>query len=229
MAGAERLSDEVRRLWIEKFGIRVLEGYGVTECAPVIAVNVPMACRIGSVGQVVPGMQYELEAVPGIEGAGILHVSGPNVMKGYLLHEQPGIVQPPNSMRDGWYCTGDIVSVDEDDFVHIRGRVKRFAKIAGEMISLEVVERIAGAASAAFCHAATTRSDAAKGEAIVLFTTDPHLSREQLSAAARSLGAPELAVPRVLQSVAEIPLLGTGKTDYVRLKALAEAPTASAA
>jgi acyl-[acyl-carrier-protein]-phospholipid O-acyltransferase/long-chain-fatty-acid--[acyl-carrier-protein] ligase len=229
VAGAEKLSEEVRRVWIEKFGIRVLEGYGVTECAPVIAVNVPMACRIGSVGQVVPGMQYELEAVAGVAGAGILHVSGPNLMMGYLLHERPGILQPPASVRPGWYCTGDIVSVDEDDFVHIRGRVKRFAKIAGEMISLEVVERIAATASAGFFHAASTRSDAAKGEAIVLFTTDPNLSRESLSATARSLGAPDLAVPRVLQVVAEIPVLGTGKTDYVRLKALAESPTASAA
>jgi acyl-[acyl-carrier-protein]-phospholipid O-acyltransferase / long-chain-fatty-acid--[acyl-carrier-protein] ligase len=119
--------------------------------------------------------------------------------------------------------------VDEDDFVHIRGRVKRFAKIAGEMISLEVVERIATAASAGFAHAASTRSDAAKGEAIVLFTTDPNLAREQLSAAAKSLGAPDLAVPRALIVVAEIPLLGTGKTDYVRLKAMSEAAFASAA
>jgi acyl-[acyl-carrier-protein]-phospholipid O-acyltransferase / long-chain-fatty-acid--[acyl-carrier-protein] ligase len=229
VAGAEKLSEEVRRMWIEKFGIRVLEGYGVTECAPVIAVNVPMACRIGSVGQIVPGMLSELEAVPGVEGAGILHVSGPNVMKGYLLHDNPGVIQPPASVRPGWYSTGDIVSIDEDDFVHIRGRVKRFAKIAGEMISLEVVERIAATASAGFAHAATTRSDAAKGEAIVLYTTDPNLSREQLSAAARSLGAPDLAVARALQVVAEIPLLGTGKTDYVRLKVLAETATASAA
>jgi acyl-[acyl-carrier-protein]-phospholipid O-acyltransferase/long-chain-fatty-acid--[acyl-carrier-protein] ligase len=229
VAGAEKLSDDVRRMWIEKFGIRVLEGYGVTECAPVIAVNVPMACRIGSVGQVVPGMQFELEAVAGVEGAGVLHVSGPNVMKGYLLHDRPGVIQPPASIRPGWYSTGDIVSVDEDDFVHIRGRVKRFAKIAGEMISLEVVERIAACAAAGFAHAATTRSDAAKGEALVLFTTDPHLTREQLSTAAKSLGAPELAVARTVNVIAEIPLLGTGKTDYVRLKSLAETATASAA
>jgi acyl-[acyl-carrier-protein]-phospholipid O-acyltransferase/long-chain-fatty-acid--[acyl-carrier-protein] ligase len=229
VAGAEKLSDEVRRMWIEKFGIRVLEGYGVTECAPVIAVNVPMACRIGSVGQVVPGMQYELEPVPGVDGAGILHVCGPNVMKGYLLHERPGIIQPPASLRPGWYSTGDIVSVDADDFVHIRGRVKRFAKIAGEMISLEVVERLAIAASPGFAHAASTRSDVAKGEAVVLFTTDPKLAREQLGAAARNLGAPELAVPRNLIVVAEIPLLGTGKIDYVRLKAMSDSATASAA
>ena len=143
---AGQLSEEVRKLWIEKFGIRVLEGYGVTECAPVIAVNVPMACRIGSVGQLAPGMQYELEPVAGIENAGVLHVAGPNVMKGYLLFDEPGVIQPPKSIHDGWYSTGDIVHVDEDEFVHIRGRVKRFAKIAGEMIG-QVVERIIGCGS----------------------------------------------------------------------------------
>jgi acyl-[acyl-carrier-protein]-phospholipid O-acyltransferase / long-chain-fatty-acid--[acyl-carrier-protein] ligase len=228
VAGAEKLSEDVRKLWIEKFGIRVLEGYGVTECAPVIAVNVPMACRIGSVGQIAPGMKYELEPVPGIEGAGVLHVSGPNVMKGYLMYEKPGVVQPPKSIHAGWYSTGDIVHVDEDEFVHIRGRVKRFAKIAGEMISLEVVERIAATASPGFAHAASTRADSAKGEALVLFTTDPALRRDQLSAAARSSGAPELAVPRVIQCIDEIPLLGTGKTDYVQLKKLAESSAVAA-
>jgi acyl-[acyl-carrier-protein]-phospholipid O-acyltransferase / long-chain-fatty-acid--[acyl-carrier-protein] ligase len=240
VAGAEKLSEDVRKQWIEKFGIRVLEGYGVTECAPVIAVNVPMACRIGSVGQIVPGMQYELEPVPGITDAGVLHVSGPNVMMGYLLYEKPGVIQPPKSIHPGWYSTGDIVHVDEDGFVFIRGRVKRFAKIAGEMISLEVVEKIAatasgqpaadavGAAAKGFSHAAATRADAAKGEALVLFTTDPGLKREQLAAAARSLGAPELAVPRVIQHVDEIPLLGTGKTDYVQLKKMAEGNVSAA-
>ncbi len=223
VAGAEKLSEDVRRSWIEKFGIRVLEGYGVTECAPVIAVNVPMACRIGSVGQLVPGMECQLEPLAGITAGGALHVYGPNVMKGYLLHEQPGVLQPPKSIGEGWYATGDIVEIDADDFIHIRGRVKRFAKIAGEMISLEIVERVAALAAPQFAHAVSTRSDAAKGEALVLFTTAPELAREQLSAAARSLGAPELAVPRVVQSITAIPLLGTGKTDYVRLKQMAEA------
>jgi acyl-[acyl-carrier-protein]-phospholipid O-acyltransferase/long-chain-fatty-acid--[acyl-carrier-protein] ligase len=166
--------------------------------------------------------------VPGIEDAGVLHVYGPNVMKGYLLYDKPGVIQPPKSIRDGWYSTGDIVHVDADDFIHIRGRVKRFAKIAGEMISLEVVERIATTASPDFAHAASTRSDASKGEALVLFTTDPGLRREQLAAAARSLGSPELAVPRVVQQVKEIPLLGTGKTDYVALKKMAEATVSGA-
>jgi acyl-[acyl-carrier-protein]-phospholipid O-acyltransferase / long-chain-fatty-acid--[acyl-carrier-protein] ligase len=227
VAGAEKLSEDVRRLWIDKFGIRVLEGYGVTECAPVIAVNVPMACRSGSVGQLVPGMEYELEPVPGIDGGGVLNVKGPNVMKGYFLHDNPGVLQQTKSTQGGWYSTGDIVSIDEEGFVHIRGRVKRFAKIAGEMISLETVERIAAAAAPGFAHAASTRADPAKGEALVLFTTAVGLSREQLSAAGKSLGAPELAVPRVVQTVNEIPLLGSGKTDYVRLKKMAEATAVS--
>ncbi len=222
VAGAEKLAQDVRELWLDKFGIRILEGYGVTECAPVIAVNVPMACRSGSVGQLLPGMQIELEAVPGIEGAGALHVKGPNVMKGYLLYDQPGVLQPPQSIGAGWYSTGDIVALDPDDFLSIRGRIKRFAKIAGEMVSLEVVEKIASKAAPGFVHAAATRADAAKGEAIVLFTTAPQLLREQLSAAARSLGAPDLAVAREVRPVAAIPLLGSGKTDYVQLKQWAE-------
>jgi acyl-[acyl-carrier-protein]-phospholipid O-acyltransferase / long-chain-fatty-acid--[acyl-carrier-protein] ligase len=161
--------------------------------------------------------------VPGIDNGGVLHVKGPNVMKGYFLYDRPGVIQPPRSLREGWHSTGDIVFVDDDDFVHIRGRVKRFAKIAGEMISLEVVERIASVAAPGFVHAASTRVDAAKGEALVLFTTAVGLAREQLLAAAKSFGAPELAVPRVIQTVDEIPLLGSGKTDYVRLKQLADA------
>src|ERR1700683_5426495 len=121
VAGAEKLSEEVRNLWIEKFGVRVLEGYGVTECAPVVAVNVPMACRIGSVGQLVPGMDHELEPVPGIESGGVLHVRRAKIMKGYLFYDNPGVIDPPKSPRPGWHNTGDIVFIDEDDFVHIRG------------------------------------------------------------------------------------------------------------
>jgi acyl-[acyl-carrier-protein]-phospholipid O-acyltransferase/long-chain-fatty-acid--[acyl-carrier-protein] ligase len=222
VAGAEKLSEDVRKLWIEKFGIRILEGYGVTECAPVVAVNVPMACRIGSVGQFVPGMEIQVEPVPGIEHGGALHVKGPNVMKGYFLFDRPGVIQPPQSVGAGWYSTGDVVTVDDDGFVHIRGRLKRFAKIAGEMVSLEVVEKIATTAAPGHTHAAATRGDAAKGEALVLFTTAPQLNRDLLLAAARATGAPELAVPRVIRQLEAIPLLGSGKTDYVRLKRLAE-------
>lgn len=222
VAGAEKLSDMVRQTWIEKFGIRILEGYGVTECAPVVAVNTPMSCRLGSVGQALPCVQTYLEPVPGIEEGGLLHVKGPNIMQGYLKFEQPGQLQAPESSQgDGWYNTGDIVRIDGDGFIHIQGRMKRFAKLAGEMVSLEVVEKIAIQASPINTHAASTRDDANKGEAIVLFTTDKNLTREQLSSQAKLLGNSELCVPRDIRFVESIPLLGTGKTDYVTLKNMA--------
>lgn len=218
VAGAEKLSEEVRQTWMEKFGLRILEGYGTTECAPVVAVNTPMAYRSGSVGTLLPGMQARLQRVPGIEPGALLSVRGPNVMLGYYLFEQPGVLQAP---LGGWYDTGDIVDIDADGFITIHGRVKRFAKIAGEMISLESVERIARRASPLLAHAVTTRADVQRGECIILFTTDAALKRDALLAAARSLGAPELAIPRQTVVLRELPVLGSGKTDYVLLQRMA--------
>ncbi len=220
VAGAEKLNDEVRKTYQEKFGIRILEAYGATECAPGISINTPMANLNGSVGQLVPGLEHKLEAVPGIENGGLLHVKGENVMKGYYLYDAPGVLKPP---VDGWYNTGDIVEVDAQGFVHIKGRVKRFAKVAGEMVSLEVVEQVANTAAPDKEHAASAICDTQRGECIVLFTTDKKLKREDLQIVAKNLGLPELAVARKLIVVEEIPLLGTGKTDYVTLKQLAEA------
>jgi len=223
VAGAEKLSIPVRDLWFEKFGIRILEGYGATETAPVLAVNTPMAYRSGTVGQLLPCIEHRLIPVPGIEKGGMLHVRGPNVMSGYYRYDNPGQLQPPSSEAgDGWYETGDVASIDDDGFVSIVGRVKRFAKVAGEMVSLEVVEKLALQASPSAMHAASTQADGARGEAIVLFTTDAALTRDALSASAKTLGIPEIAVPRKIQHVDVLPLLGTGKTDYVSLKKLAE-------
>jgi acyl-[acyl-carrier-protein]-phospholipid O-acyltransferase/long-chain-fatty-acid--[acyl-carrier-protein] ligase len=224
VAGAEKLSDTVRDAWFEKFGIRVLSGYGITETAPVLAVNTPMAYKSGTVGALLPGIDYKLEPVPGIEDGGLLHVKGPNLMSGYMLYSNPGAITPfESSAGEGWYNTGDIVSIDAEGFVTIRGRVKRFAKLAGEMVSLEVVERLALSASPLAYHAAVARPDAAKGEVIVLFTTDKALAPELLSSKGREQGLPGIAVPRLVAVVDAIPLLGTGKTDYVTLNAMARA------
>lgn len=218
VAGAEKLQDSVRELWFNKFGKRIFEGYGATETAPVLAVNTPMDYRKGTVGPFLPGIEHKLLSVPGIEQGGALHVRGPNVMSGYYRFENPGVLEPTSSeVGEGWYATGDIVKV-EDGFVSIVDRVKRFAKIGGEMVSLSVVEKMAERASTKGLHAVTTQTDANKGEALVLFTTNPELTREALSAAAREMGLVELWVPRKLVHVDNLPLLGTGKTDYVTLK-----------
>ena len=219
IAGAEKLQEEVRKTYMDKFGIRILEGYGTTECAPVVSANTPMTNLNGSVGQFVPGLAHKLESVPGIETGGLLHVRGENVMMGYYLFDAPGILQP---VENDWYNTGDIVTIDAQGFIHIKGREKRFAKIAGEMVSLEVVEKIASTAAPEHQHAASTHLDLQRGETIVLFTTDPALKREDLQMVAKNLKQPEIAIARKIIRIDVIPLLGTGKTDYVSLKKMAE-------
>lgn len=219
LAGAEKLNEEVRKVYSEKFGIRILEAYGATECAPGISANTLMANVNGSVGQVFPGMSYKLESVPGIDQGGLLYVKGDNVMLGYNLYDNPGVLVPP---KDGWYNTGDIVEIDAQGFIYIKGRVKRFAKVAGEMVSLETVEKIAQTAAPEHQHAATTQTDVQRGENIILYTTDNALKREDLKIVAKNLGSPEIAIARKIIVIEEIPLLGTGKTDYVALKQMAE-------
>ena len=222
VVGAEKLSESVRETWAVKFGKRLLPGYGITETAPVLSVNTPMTYKEGTVGPFLPGVEYRLEQVPGVTEGGLLHVKAANLMAGYMLYDKPGVVSPFESAAgDGWYNTGDIVTVDAEGFVTIVGRVKRFAKLAGEMVSLEAVEKLALGVSASGTHAAVARPDAAKGESIVLFTTDTELTTERLAVAAKEAGVPAIAVPRKVARVPAIPLLGTGKTDYVTLNAMA--------
>ncbi|MEW5788092.1 MAG: AMP-binding protein [Pseudomonadota bacterium] len=219
VAGAEKLAEGVRQTWREKFGIDILEGYGATETAPILSVNHPGKNRPGTVGPLLPGVEAQIIPVPGIEHGGELHVRGPNLMSGYYRFDTPGLLEPPNSEAGaGWYNTGDVVDLDADGYLSIQGRLKRFAKVAGEMVSLEVVEAIARSVSGEAMHAATCISDEGRGEVIILFTTDSELTREQLAAAAKGLGYPEIALPRRIRVVDNLPLLGSGKVDYVRLK-----------
>ncbi|WP_319380534.1 AMP-binding protein [Thiomicrorhabdus sp.] len=219
VAGAERLRPETRQLYAEKYHQPIFEGYGVTETTPVLSVNIPIAYKDGSVGQFVPAVEYRLEPIPGIEEGGRLFVKGPNIMKGYLMADNPGVLLPP---ADGWHDTGDIVDVDEDGYVWIKGRAKRFAKIGGEMVSLTAVETYINEASPEGHHVVVAVPDKRKGEQLVLVTDDGSLSRNTVTEAAKSGGYSELMIPKTVILVEAVPILGTGKTNYPEVQKIAE-------
>jgi acyl-[acyl-carrier-protein]-phospholipid O-acyltransferase/long-chain-fatty-acid--[acyl-carrier-protein] ligase len=216
-AGAEKVQEETARVWAQRFGVRILEGYGATECSPVISVNTPMAPKHGTAGRLLPGMELRLEPVEGVPDAGRLWVRGPNVMRGYLNPEADAAFRA----LGGWYDTGDIVSVDEEGFLTIRGRLKRFAKVSGEMVSLTAVEDALAGAFPQYgprCEVAVlARPDEDKGEALVAVTNEPRLRLDEIRAALRARGLPNLCVPREVVVVKEIPKLGTGKVNHREL------------
>lgn len=219
VAGAERLRAETRQLYADKFGKTIYEGYGVTETSPVLAVNIPQSHKVGTVGQFIPAVEWRLEPVEGIEEGGRLHVRGPNVMKGYLFNDRPGVLVPPPS---GWHDTGDIVKVDDQGFVTILGRAKRFAKIAGEMVSLTAVENYISRYAPEGYHAVVSVPDPKRGEQLVLVTDDETLSKHGLKEAARAAGVSEIMVPKTVILVEQVPILGTGKTNYPAVQKIAE-------
>jgi acyl-[acyl-carrier-protein]-phospholipid O-acyltransferase/long-chain-fatty-acid--[acyl-carrier-protein] ligase len=222
VAGAEKLHDDTRQLWMDRFGIRILEGYGVTESSPVISVNTPIVNKTGTVGQLLPGMEYRLLSVDGIEEGGRLIVRGPNVMRGYLLHGGDGRIIPTRSDAGAdWHDTGDIAAIDNEGFIRILGRARRFAKVGGEMVSLTAVEELATLTWPDFNHAAVNLPDEKKGEKIILVTDHAGASRRDIQETARTLKYSELYVPRRVVLAEELPVLGTGKTDYVTLTELA--------
>jgi acyl-[acyl-carrier-protein]-phospholipid O-acyltransferase/long-chain-fatty-acid--[acyl-carrier-protein] ligase len=219
VCGAEKVRDETHNLVADRFGdVPLLEGYGATEASPVIAVNTPQDNRRGTVGGLLPGMEVRLEPVEGIPEGGRLYVRGPNIMAGYLT-ASGGIERPPN----GWHDTGDVVSISDDDWLKILGRVKRFAKVGGEMISLTAAEDLASTLWPDCRHAVVAAPDSKKGERLVLVTDRRDAESGPLLAHAQAVGAPEIAVPRKIIRVPEIPVLGSGKTDYVALQRIVDA------
>lgn len=214
VAGGEKVKLATRTLWMDKFGQRILEGYGATETAPVLAVNTPIHYRPGTVGRMLPGVEWRLDPVEGLAEGGRLVVRGPNVMLGYLKADLPGLLQPP---AGGWYDTGDVVTLDADGFVAIQGRAKRFAKVAGEMISLGAVEEAVEALWPGDRHAVLAMPDERRGERLILVTTKVDADRATLAEGLRRLGLSELAVPRAVEVEETLPLLGSGKIDYVTL------------
>ena len=223
-AAAEKLQETTALLWSQKYGVRLLEGYGATECSPCVSVNTPLEPRFGSVGRLLPGMEYKLETVDGVEAGGRLFVRGPNVMRGYLNAE----ANAKFLALGGRYDTGDIVSVDADGYLHIRGRMKRFAKVSGEMVSLSAVEDALAGACPQYglrCEVAIiTRLDEGKGEALIAVTNEPKLTLDEIRDAIKAKGLTNLSVPREIKVVKEIPKLGTGKVDHRGLQALLASP-----
>ena len=214
LAGAEPVRGSTRRIYLEKFGLRILEGFGVTEASPVLAINTPMFNKFDTVGRLLPGMEARLEKVEGIEEGGRLYVRGPNVMLGYLRADHPGVLEPP---PDGWHDTGDIVSIDAQGFITIKGRAKRFAKVGGEMISLAAVEMLATELWPNNISAVAAVPDARKGERLILVTDKHGATRAEFQAYARSKHASELMLPSEVIVLDKLPLLGSGKVDHLAL------------
>jgi acyl-[acyl-carrier-protein]-phospholipid O-acyltransferase / long-chain-fatty-acid--[acyl-carrier-protein] ligase len=221
VAGAEKIKDQTRATWAQ-FGATVLEGYGATECSPVLACNLPYSNGPGTVGPLLPGIEARLDPVDGIADGGKLLVRGPNVMMGYMLSDKPGVIVPPEG---GWHDTGDIIAFDAADRIAIKGRAKRFAKIGGEMISLAAVESLVTDLWPDTNHVVIALPDSRKGEQLFLITENADAAREALLAHARAVGVPEICIPRQILVVNHIPLLGSGKVDFPAAAQLVRAQT----
>ncbi len=219
LAGAEPVKESTRKTYMEKFGLRILEGYGVTETAPALALNTPMFNKFGTVGRILPGMEARLEKVEGVEEGGRLFVRGPNVMLGYLKVDRPGVLEAP---PEGWHDTGDIVTLDAQGFLTIKGRAKRFAKVAGEMVSLAAVEMMAADLWPNAPSAVVAVPDPRKGERLILVTQQKDATRAQFQAFARERGASELMMPSEVMVLEKMPMLGSGKVDLLSLSKLVQ-------
>lgn len=218
-SGGEAAKPDTRSIWMEHGGIRMMEAYGATECAPVITANNGIFNKFGSIGKLLPGMQYKIEPVDGIATGGELCVKGPNVMLGYYMPDNPGVLVPP---ANGWYHTGDVVDIDEIGFFTIKDRIKRFAKIGGEMVSLNAVHDMVIAATSAmgpdYSYGVVSVPHESKGEQIVLVTNNKDVTSSMLHDYVKNNGMSELYLPRLIMYREKLPVFATGKSDNVTLK-----------
>lgn len=217
--GAEAIKPDTRNMWVERFGLRVMEAYGSTECSPVVTANNRIFNRFGSIGKLLPKVQYKINPVDGITSGGELCVKGPNIMMGYYMPDNPGVLVP---LKDGWYHTGDVVEIDEIGFVYIKDRIKRFAKIGGEMVSLnavhEMVVKACEKSGPDYSYGVVAVPHESKGEQIVLVTNNKKVTQDCLHAYIRNNGMSELYLPRLILYHDSLPVFATGKADNVTLK-----------
>ena len=217
VVGGEKLKETTADLWMKKFGVRILEGYGATETSPVLSLNTPMNIKQGTVGRLLPHINYKVKPVAGVENGGQLWVQGDNIMLGYMKADKPGQLQ---LTEDCWYDTGDIVSIDSDGFISIQGRAKRFAKIAGEMVSLTSVEQAVDQLYSNAIQGILTEPDEKKGERLILITNHEKASISEVRKFFKEEGFSELWIPKKVIYMKKPPVLGSGKFDYQAAKKL---------
>lgn len=215
ISGAEKLKKNVYEKYKSEFGIEILQGYGATETSPIISLNTPSFSKFGSVGKIIPLMEAKIEKIEGIAEGGNLLVKGPNVMKGYIINGKG--FAPSNE----WYNTGDIAKIDEDGYITILSRLKRFCKIAGEMVSLNKVEDLALECFGVSPFYSVSIPDKRKGERIILFTTTENVSEKEFKKFIKSKKVSSLYVPSKIHFIDSVPLLGSGKPNYREMERLA--------
>jgi acyl-[acyl-carrier-protein]-phospholipid O-acyltransferase / long-chain-fatty-acid--[acyl-carrier-protein] ligase len=245
VTGGEKLPDDLLEAFEEKYGVRPMEGYGTTELSPIVAINVPSSrapagqecsARVGTVGKLLPGVSARIVDTTtgedlGVERLGLLLVKGPNVMNGYYRDPET----TAEVLRDGWYVTGDMASIDADGFLRIEGRLSRFSKIGGEMVPHAPVEealhRLISEDEDKVVVAVSAVPDERKGERLVVLYSETCKTAEQLVKELVASGLPSLWIPspQSFFRIEQIPVLGTGKLDLVAANQLAKAKVRSVA